>query len=435
MIQKALRSGYVSRLLRCKPAHLLARLGVALSRPAEDKLFQREALRFALSQTAAAYLKVRPVVWTSAFVPSEVVYAAGAIPFMPELAAGVAAAAGLSVPLLSAAEAEGYSSDLCGFHRCMVGMARSHLLPEPDAILTTNLMCDGGVRAFENVASALGVPCYYIELPPVAESGPASREAVEYVAHQLSEVWRTLIRCLHTRKELASKDTRLWLKSTAAHSAECTLQRQQANELRKHRPGLWRGAEALSYFAVELLAMGCAEGARFFTSLVRSLKRRLASGNWAVPGERFRLIWLHLRPYTDSRILDHLELDWKALIAFNDYSYVHWQPPRPEDFWHDLARRMVDHPSWGPAERRIQLVLKLVEDYGADGVIQFNHWGCRQSTGMASAIRQALKAKGVPFLELDGDCVDPRCVTAGQHRSRVDAFMEVLTNAKGGSRS
>ncbi|MGB9866398.1 MAG: 2-hydroxyacyl-CoA dehydratase subunit D [Bacillota bacterium] len=419
-------------LLRSKAAHFLARAITKLSRVDQYSLFQREALCFALLQPAAAYTKARPVVWTSTFVPSELSYAAGAIPFIPELAAGVAASLGLGVPMLCSAEGEGYSSDLCGFHRCMVGMARNGLLPEPNAIVTTNLLCDGGVRAFENLAHTLGVPCYNLDVPVTAPGSTYCTEAVDYVAHQLQDLWQRLVREIHPRRLLNHTDSSLWLSRTAAHSRACTLHRQRVNELRQEVPGPWRGAEALSYFAVEMLAMGCPEGTRFFESLAVCLAKRVASGRAALPGgERFRLLWLHLRPYTDSHVLDHLELNWKALIAFNDYSYVHWQPPRPEAFWQYLAQRMVDHPSWGPAERRVQLVLKLVNDYRVDGVIQFSHWGCRQSTGMAWAIRQALRDEGIPFLELDGDCVDPRCVSTAQQRSRVDAFMEVLEGVKG----
>ncbi|HHV79408.1 MAG TPA: 2-hydroxyacyl-CoA dehydratase [Firmicutes bacterium] len=428
LIQKALTSGKVAKLLRSKTAHAVGRLGVALSTCSPQNAYQREALAFVLKWTAASFVSKRPVVWTTAFLPSELSYSLNAIPFMPELAAGVAAVAGISPVALTAAQSQGYSSDLCSFHRCLVGLLGMELLPRPDAVITTNLMCDGGYRVLENLAAEIGVPHYHIDLP-LGTTISAAEE--DYVAGQLRETWERLKAQLYP--STLQTDKRFWelsLKRAMQESAAATSYRLRINNLRKQKPGPWRGAEALSYVAMDLLAMGCQEGTAYFKALESSLAARVASATPAIPDETYRLIWLHLRPYTDAQLLNHIELNWKALIAFNDYSYVHWAPPEPDKPWHSLASRMLRHPSWGPAERRVALVLKLIKEYDADGVIQFDHWGCRQSTGMGSLLRQALRKNGIPFLELDGDCVDPRSASAGQHRSRVDAFMEVLEDAK-----
>jgi benzoyl-CoA reductase/2-hydroxyglutaryl-CoA dehydratase subunit BcrC/BadD/HgdB len=36
---------------------------------------------------------------------------------------------------------------------------------------------------------------------------------------------------------------------------------------------------------------------------------------------------------------------------------------------------------------------------------------------------------GIPFLEIDGDLVDPRNYAEGQIRTRVEGFMEVMEGA------
>jgi benzoyl-CoA reductase/2-hydroxyglutaryl-CoA dehydratase subunit BcrC/BadD/HgdB len=41
-------------------------------------------------------------------------------------------------------------------------------------------------------------------------------------------------------------------------------------------------------------------------------------------------------------------------------------------------------------------------------------------------IRDAVNDEGVPFLDLDGDCVDPRSHSEEQYRTRLESFAEIL---------
>jgi len=41
-------------------------------------------------------------------------------------------------------------------------------------------------------------------------------------------------------------------------------------------------------------------------------------------------------------------------------------------------------------------------------------------------IRDTVAGYGIPFLELDGDCVDPRNYSEGQYRTRIEAFFEIM---------
>ncbi|HPE42349.1 MAG TPA: 2-hydroxyacyl-CoA dehydratase family protein, partial [Thermotogota bacterium] len=51
---------------------------------------------------------------------------------------------------------------------------------------------------------------------------------------------------------------------------------------------------------------------------------------------------------------------------------------------------------------------------------------CKQSSGGAALMAEALKAKGIPCLVLDGDAVDRRNMPEGQTKTRVEAFLEML---------
>jgi len=91
-----------------------------------------------------------------------------------------------------------------------------------------------------------------------------------------------------------------------------------------------------------------------------------------------------------------------------------------------LSEKMLSNSSNGPLERRVDAALKMARIYEVDGVIHFSHWGCRQSSGGASVIANALKDQGIPCMILDGDGGDPTNYSPGQTQTRLDAFVEML---------
>ena len=95
-----------------------------------------------------------------------------------------------------------------------------------------------------------------------------------------------------------------------------------------------------------------------------------------------------------------------------------------------LATKMLNNLYNGPYERKASMVTKLARDMHADGVINFCHWGCKQSSGGVFQLREALREADIPLLVIDGDGMDRRNSHDGQIKTRLEAFLEVV-NQKG----
>ena len=80
--------------------------------------------------------------------------------------------------------------------------------------------------------------------------------------------------------------------------------------------------------------------------------------------------------------------------------------------------------------REKQHVSELAQDLQSDGVINFCHWGCKQSSGGVMLLKEELDKKDIPLLILDGDGMDRRNSHDGQIRTRFEAFLEVLKQRK-----
>ena len=68
-------------------------------------------------------------------------------------------------------------------------------------------------------------------------------------------------------------------------------------------------------------------------------------------------------------------------------------------------------------------VLKRAKESGARGVIGHTVKFCDPYLIRMPDIRDALKDEGIPFLLLEGDCT---LRSIGQHRTRIEAFVEML---------
>lgn len=76
-----------------------------------------------------------------------------------------------------------------------------------------------------------------------------------------------------------------------------------------------------------------------------------------------------------------------------------------------------------PNEARIEDIIRLAKEYNVDGVIDVHLKFCTLYDTESRSVAEALKEEGIPCLEIETDYSDS---DAGQLRTRIEAFLEVL---------
>ncbi|HBY03351.1 MAG: 2-hydroxyglutaryl-CoA dehydratase D-component [Desulfotomaculum sp. 46_296] len=401
------------KILSSPCSYFVLELLTMLWRPGRFEKSSKSSYRNGLRLLRQAYHTSMPVVWTNVYTPSELIWSMGGVPFMPEVAAATAASLGWGTDFLKAAEGAWYSADLCGFHRCALGMAVNQVLPRPDAIIATSHLCDGAVKFLEMSGRMFNCPYYLVHIPYNDD-----HQSRDWLAGELSLLAKEL------NHLLPSSGRNISLVAGQVNAAR--EQMVAINELRKNVPAPWQGEESLDRIVISFNMLGTPEAVKYYSSLRKDLSERINKECPAVPLQKKRLLWLHFKPYYPNPLLKKIEQDQGNVIAFEEVSAVTWEKLSPEDWWGSIAAKILANPFWGPGEKRVELVLKLVREYRCDGVIHFSHWGCRQSTGMVSILREALNREGIPFLNLEGDCIDSRNFMEGQSMTRVESFLEML---------
>ena len=82
---------------------------------------------------------------------------------------------------------------------------------------------------------------------------------------------------------------------------------------------------------------------------------------------------------------------------------------------------------YGSVNQRIEEAKELADTVGADGAVLFAHWGCKNTIGASSLIKRSLEREGLPTMVLDGDGCNPANASDGQISTRLQAFVEMLT--------
>jgi len=379
---------------------------------------RRKLTAMALEQAAEAYHNVKPVAWTSAFFPGELVYLFDLVPFAPEAAAGTSASLELAPDLLKHSDQMGLSADSCSFHRCAAAGTDLEYFPVPDFLMASSHLCDGAPRLFQYMARRYNKPLYLLDVP-----FREGEEALQYVASQLAEIAKDL------EKQTGQKLTGEKIREVFDNSNRARHYQQKIAGLRKNSPSPLTGEEGLSHIYLTLLGQGHPETPEIYETLAGELQDIIEdkrSDSSEFKKEQYRLIWMHLRPYYPSEMISYMEKELGQKIVAEEMNYVYWPPLDPDKPFLSLAKKALSHPGLGPIDRRLFTIEKMVEDYGAHGVIHFSHWGCRQAVGGTLTMKKKLRQKRIPFLALDGDCIDGASFPWGQALTRIEGFHEVL---------
>ncbi len=367
-----------------------------------------------------AFSGSRPVVWANSFFPVELIYSLDAIPFLPEIFSALVAYFDLSrAPLLEANMK--VSTDICSFYRCFLGLMKYGIFPPPHLVVSSPQICDGARAFYREVSRELGVPYLLLDVP----YGVDERKKL-YLSEELKSLYHEMGKALGV--EVREEKLARLLKA----SNEIARILMNVAELRKAVPSPFPGSEGLSYVAGMLFwASGTEMGVRFFRELKSYVEARVRKRRGYLKNERFRIIWLHhIRPYYTNPLFSFLESRGVS-VCYEEVNYPWWKGGDPSDPFVYLADRLLADPWWGPLDRRVEIVRKMVEYYRPHGVVHFSHWGCRQSTGGAQVIGSMVKEIGVPYLILPGDGADPDNYSQGQSITRLQAFVELMEGVWG----
>ncbi len=367
---------------------------------------------FAVNEVLQALKDPKNTVWANIFAPVEILQNFGVHVLSVETLSSFLSGFTLEDYFLDYAESRGIAPTLCSYHRNFTGAVDSLVIPPAAFATTTSTICDGNICTFRHLSEHHNVPNYIIDVPEMN-----TPEAVPYLVTQLREL---IVMLEDTFGKRFDED-----ELKACIKRENRSKEYYEKYLKNMRTRAYPGTLTIQMYMLfaSHLNTGSSEILKFYRMLA-------AESSKAPEFKGVNLLWVHLLPYYQETLKNYINLSDKYRIQTIELNLDYRKPLDPEKPLESLAEKMIGNIYTGSYERKAELVKELALELNSDGVINFCHWGCKQSSGGIAILKEKMQEIDMPFLVLDGDGIDRRNSHDAQIKTRFEAFLELIEKRK-----
>src|SRR3990172_9068193 len=332
-----------------------------------------------------------------------------------EEVAAIPAAKKVAPSWIALAEAEGYSSDVCGYHEIEVGRLVGGMrhpffgdMPPPKLVVVNN-NCVALIKWGVLLPRHYDVPQVTIDVPyrPTLDhlqdaDGDEYHAQKKYVLTQIEELISILERI--TGKKFDPDK----LAEHEAHSNRMADLWTAIHRINREIPAVYDATlDGMNMQALYIGWRGTREGAEYLEVALRELEERRELGIMPLPQERFRLILDGVPCWPSLRSWAQLFHRWNACFV-----WAHFMSFAPggmdRGFRFDTSR-----PVESMADYELALNLgkggitnafgyhrwpQFIADYKADGIVFHATKGCRVVSPWMPSLREHLVHQGIPAL-------------------------------------
>jgi len=333
----------------------------------------------------------------------------------------------VSMKYFNEARSWGFPSEVCDWTQVGSGVVLSGDIPEPSFVFTYINDCAVMARQASWVAWMFGVPLYAIDIPM-----EVSWRALEYVTQQI--------------EDLIAKIEKL---VPGANFDEAKLMSMQKinMEIYEYIDDLWKLAESIPS------AISAKDGARltplemgedpkiavYYRELLKEVGERMERGDYPVPDEKARLMWLALIPnfYDPFSFLGTMDINTPLFENSPGIDSCKLGKANEERYGRELTP-LQQEAAWmagthwgGLLPRRYGDILRWCKKLKIDGLVHPMMPGCPVTCGGALLIRdKASKDLGIPMLITDGWLQDYEKFNTADFQNKLGEMADMILRRK-----
>nr|CAI78844.1 2-hydroxyglutaryl-coa dehydratase, subunit alpha [uncultured bacterium] len=372
------------------------------------------------------------VAWCTSVGPAELLRAMGFLVYFPENHGAMLGATRMATETIPAANAVGYSPDICSYLTSDIGaflQGRTPLsdayegidgLPKPDVLVYNTNQC----REVQDWLSwygqcwsrpVIGIECYrgVAEVTDVHVAGIAGQiEALVPPLEQISGEKFDIDR----------------LREAVRLSRQCSDLWKEVLETATAKPSPLTFFDSTIHMAPAVVMRGTQTAIDYYHELLPELKTRISDGVAAVEDERYRLYWEGMPIWGRLRDLATQFLELRACVVASTYanSWI-FTALDPKDPFRSMARAYTELFIVRSDPYKEKYLQEMVGTFGVDGIVFHDSKTCPSNTNCRYAMPQRLQERlGVPSITIAGDLNDLRCYSDEQARTQIEAFVEQL---------
>ncbi len=375
------------------------------------------------------------IAWCTSVGPAELLRSFGFLVYFPENHGAVLGSSRMAMDLIPAANARGYSPDICSYLTSDVG---SYLkgqtpltkafgmagVPRPDLLVYNTNQCRDVQDWFAFYQREWNVPLVGIDTQ--RGLGDLTREHLDGLVAQHKALIPVLENISGRKFDLDR------LKEVVASSYRCTLAWKKVLRLATHRPSPFTFFDSTIHMGPAVVLRGLPVAEQYYAELILELEERLAQGVAAVDDEQFRFYWEGMPIW--GKLREHAELfaAMRSCVVASTYcnSWI-FEPLAEQDPFEGMARAYTELFIVRSEDFKEDYLQTMIEDYGVDGIIYHDAKTCPNNSNCRYGMPQRLKGlTDVPYVTINGDLNDLRLYSEEQAQTQFEALVEQLQESR-----
>ncbi len=372
------------------------------------------------------------VAWCTSVGPAELLRAMGFVVYFPENHGAMLGATRMATETIPAANAIGYSPEVCSYMTSDIGaflQGRTPLsdayegieaIPKPDVLVYNTNQCREVLDWFAWYARhwsrpLLGIECY-------RGVGEVTGVHVAGIAGQIEALVQPLEEITGAKFDIDR------LRETVRLSRECSDLWKEVLETAATRPSPLTFFDSTIHMAPAVVMRGTQAAIDYYHELLPELNTRITDGVAAVEGEQLRLYWEGMPIWGRLRDLATQFLELRACVVASTYanSWIFTALDADEPF-ESMARAYTELFIVRSDVHKEKYLQEMIGTFGVDGIVFHDSKTCPHNTNCRYAMPQRLQERlGVPSITIAGDLNDLRCYSDEQAKTLIEAFVEQL---------
>ena len=319
-----------------------------------------------------------------------------------ERLAGIAAAWRIFDKPVSRAIAKGFPACSCSYQALFDLLIEEGVIPKPVGFIALSYACGDAWTYCKAAADKYGVPFYYIDVPKVLDGGQQI-----YLSKQFEELYQHL-------KTLFSAKAHMEDVIAASNEAQDIV--NEINLLRLTNPG-----NVIDFF--KLFPIYNDLGKKSTVEILKLFKDKLETDKTYDNQNLPKILWLGIVPLYKNGIISDAEKRLGCKVVCEEMFDFGGIRLNYGTFFTNHAQR-INRSRFFSLESRMEAIFKNIGDFGINGVIHFSQRNCRFLPSMVSFIKKKVEEKQIPFVEIQGDVVDPDYFDEKKAWSKFERFSE-----------
>jgi benzoyl-CoA reductase/2-hydroxyglutaryl-CoA dehydratase subunit BcrC/BadD/HgdB len=383
----------------------------------------------------ASQTREKKIAWCTSVGPAELLRALGFLVHFPENHGAMLGTTRMAADLIPAANAMGYSPDICSYLTSDIGsyikkqtpLTKAYgieKVPTPDVLVYNTNQCRDVQDWLSWYGNEFKVPVIGIQTHRGVTS--VTDDIVTSVQRQLHDLVKPL-------EEIAGKKMDMdELRHTVGLSRECSELWEKVLDTAAAIPSPITFFDGTIHMGPAVVLRGTQQAVDYYKILLHELRQRITDGIAAVENEKYRIYWEGMpiwgRLRTHSELFAGLQASVLASTYCNSWIFTDFDAREP---FKSMAKAYTELFIVRSDELKEKYIKEMIEFFKIDGIIYHDAKTCPNNSNNRYGMPQRLEnLTGVPSLVINGDLNDMRLVSDEQTNTNVEAFIEQLEERK-----